>query len=132
MMVRLGNAVATLLLVDDEAAIRELLTEFLVGCGHRVVAVAHGREAISWLRRTGDLPDAVLTDITMPEMDGLELITALKGLCPHVPVIAMSGAVTGGYLPLARRLGACRVLAKPFRLHELEQRLEEVLTQSVA
>lgn len=123
---------ATLLVVEDEASIRELLAEFLVGCGHRVVAVDHGREALAWLRCADEQPEAVLTDIAMPEMDGLELIAALRGLCPQVPVIAMSGSTTGGYLALARRLGAQAVLAKPFRFQELERLLEEALAQSVA
>lgn len=128
----LGCVMATLLLVEDEPSIRELLAEFLEGCGHRTVAVDHGREALAWLRRTDVWPDTILTDIAMPEMDGLELLAALKGLCPQVPVIAMSGSTTGGYLALARRLGAHAVLAKPFRFHELEGLLEEVLAQSVA
>lgn len=123
----LGHVMATLLLVEDEPSIRELLAEFLEGCGHRAVAVDHGREALSWLRGAGELPDAILTDIAMPEMDGLELLAALKGLCPQVPVIAMSGSTTGGYLALARRLGAQAVLAKPFRFQELERLLEEAL-----
>lgn len=122
----------TLLLVEDEASIRELITEFLEGRGHRIIGMDHGREALAWLRSARALPDAILTDIAMPEMDGLELITALKGFCPQVPVMAMSGSTTGGYLALARRLGAQAVLAKPFRFQELERLLEEALAQSVA
>lgn len=123
---------ATLLLVDDEVSIRELLGEFLVSRGHRVVAVGHGREALAWLRRSGEMPEVILTDIAMPEMDGLELIAALRDLLPRVPVIAMSGSTTGGYLDLACRLGAQAVLAKPFRFQELERLLGGVLAQSVA
>lgn len=118
---------ATLLLVEDEASIRELLFEFLVGCGHNVVAVGHGREALAWMDRAPGGPDAVLTDIAMPEMDGLELITTLRGRNPGLPVIAMSGSTAGGYLTLAQRLGARAVLAKPFRFQDLERRLEDLL-----
>jgi len=117
----------TLLLVEDEAPIRNLLVEFLEERGHRVVAVPHGRQALQWLRQGEASCSGILTDITMPEMDGLELLAELRNHWPSLPVIAMTGYTDNGYLTLAQRMGAKAVLTKPFRLQDLDRILSDVL-----
>lgn len=117
---------AHILIVEDERALAEALARYLRSQGHEVRKTASAREAA---RIAGDM-DLVLTDINMPDMDGIELIIELREHCPEVPVIAMSG---GGLfdkrmlLDAAGTLGAVRLLEKPFGLDALEVAVMEVL-----
>lgn len=109
-----------ILLVDDDERIRRMVRQALESRGFSVVEACNGREALGlWEARA---PDLVLTDINMPEMDGIELLLAVLKRSEGVPVVAMSG---GGLIPQelllgnAKLLGAVEVLAKPFTLPEL-------------
>ena len=111
---------ASILLIDDEATLREVLRHALERDGHRVLEAANGKEALEVSR--GVALDLVVTDIVMPEMDGIEVILALAERNPGLPVVAMSG---GGLFPKelllsnAHILGAVSTLAKPFEIDEL-------------
>jgi CheY-like chemotaxis protein len=108
-----------ILLVEDEADLRDVLREFLQHTGYTVHAVAHGRAAIQHLAKNA--PRLVVTDIFMPEADGFELLSELRRSHPQIPVVAMSGSMLGDtklYLNTARYLGAQSTLAKPFALRE--------------
>lgn len=124
-----GAAVAPLILVaEDEAPIRELLQCVLEQAGYRVVAAADGRSALRLLAQ--QRPDVILTDLCMPETDGMEFLLELRRRGTGVPVIAMSGGVNSnmaGMLHTAELLGARRTLAKPFALPALVQAVQEVL-----
>jgi CheY-like chemotaxis protein len=104
-----------ILVVDDEEDMRELLRLRLVAAGHRVATASNGREAVRILGL--ERFDLVLTDILMPEEDGLELIAAIRASQPDMPIIAMSG---GGrksqidHLQAAGTFGAKALLEKPF------------------
>ena len=103
----------TVLVVDDDPAIRELLSMALEGDGYRVVCARNGRDALAKVRR--DPPDAILLDIMMPTMDGwcfLKEHRTLSAEC-RAPVLVMT-AVGGSCM--ARQLGARDFLAKPFDL----------------
>ena len=109
-------AALDVLVVDDEAKIRSLLTQWLEHEGHQVTCAANGIEAAA-ISEAKEF-DLVITDMLMPESDGVELITNIKKTRPKVRVLAMSG---GGRvldpedcLRLAQGLGARAVLAKPF------------------
>lgn len=111
---------ARILVIDDEAPIRRLLSQALASAGHEVLEAADGREA---LRIHQDRPsDLVITDILMPEQDGLEVIMALRRDTPGLKIIAMSG---GGMfqqeaaLQMAAPLGALATLRKPFDILSL-------------
>jgi two-component system, chemotaxis family, chemotaxis protein CheY len=114
------------LLVDDDQAVRESIALVLTGAGFTVEEAGNGMEA---MRRLGEqVPDLVVTDILMPQKEGIECIREIRGLAPNVPVIAMSGGGGGqaDYLRMAALLGAAAVLAKPFdpmELVELARRL---------
>lgn len=115
-----GTVMAQVLVIDDDAAVRATVVRALERAGHRVRAASNGKDA---LRVMADAtPDLVVTDINMPEMDGIEVIGDLRARTPPVPVVAMSG---GGELPkelllrTAGALGAVRSLPKPFTLEEL-------------
>lgn len=104
---------ASILIVDDNAAVREVLRVGLEAAGHTVREAKNGREGIRAFRN--EPCDLVITDIYMPERDGLELIEALRRTHPKVKILAMSGASgTMDYLNKARSLGAATVIRKPF------------------
>jgi CheY-like chemotaxis protein len=122
--------VATILLVEDDDAVREILRKALVSAGHEVEEAANGDLAIAAYRRRSS--NLVITDLVMPEKDGLEAIIELRRLDPAVKIIAMSG---GGrtlgpgqlYLESARLFGALRILAKPFTPAALLTAVADVL-----
>jgi CheY-like chemotaxis protein len=110
--------VARILVVDDRADERNLVQEMLVSTGHEVVCASNGREALQQQRANS--ADLIITDLFMPELDGVETILALRHEFPSVKIVAMSGNVAGDtMLSVARRLGAVEVLEKPFTLEQL-------------
>jgi len=103
-----------ILLVEDESSIRTLLRIFLESLGCVVIEAKNGREG---LKRYQELPvDAVISDIYMPEMNGLELIKAIHHDDPMAVIISMSADPE--QLSLARDLGAQKTITKPFDLDE--------------
>jgi CheY-like chemotaxis protein len=119
----------SILVVDDEPDIRDLLGRMLKASGHEVVCVGNGLEAAKAM--TQQPIDVVLTDLLMPDKDGIELITELKRKYPAVRIVAMSGGghvPRGQYLHLAKGLGAHALLAKPFERQELLDVIESVQT----
>lgn len=104
-----------ILLVDDDALLRDALHETLVRAGYEVEDASGGTEALKAFRRQPH--DLVITDIVMVDGEGLDMIRALRKLDAHIKIIAMSGGGLGksaDYLNLADKFGATRVLAKPF------------------
>ncbi|MFT3781207.1 MAG: response regulator [Nibricoccus sp.] len=116
---------ARVLVVDDDEQFRAVLVRVLLKCAHEVKEARNGREALVLFSEF--IPDIVVTDIMMPEKDGLELVPALRRQKSPVKIIACSG---GGHvaaeelLHLARLLGADRVLFKPFALGDLTSAIE--------
>jgi len=105
------------LVVDDDAQVLSFLSSLLEGEGYRVFQAADGKQALAKCRE--DLPDLVITDLVMPEQEGLETIHAMRRDWPQIRVIAMSGALGGAYLELARKMGADAVMRKPFESGEI-------------
>ena len=122
---------ARILLIDDDDLLRRSLRLGLSRVGHTVVLVTNGKEAMESL--SGDPPDLILTDVVMPEMDGMEVIMEVRHRFPNLPIIAMSG---GGsvdsecYLNMARQLGSRKVLRKPFSMPELIDAINALLGPS--
>ncbi len=108
-----------LLVVDDEDTVRNVVAHLGRMLGFEVVAVADGRQAELALARAPF--DAIVTDVFMPEKDGLELIREQRRLRPGTLIIAMSGGGQFGFdsLKTAEFLGATHVLHKPFGIDEL-------------
>lgn len=109
---------AKILLIDDHEPIRALLRTVLEGAGHEVSEATNGRDGLALYReRPADL---VITDIAMPEMNGLDLIIELTRGYLNVKVIAMSGDYgKDANLDAAKFLGARRTLQKPFTIEKL-------------
>jgi CheY-like chemotaxis protein len=111
--------VTRILVVDDDPALREALRSFLVGEDYVVQEATSGTAALAHYRR--EPSDLVITDLLMPDMEGLELIRALRRHNPAVKIIAMSGGSAGiaaNYLKVAMKFGAGWGLAKPFSRQE--------------
>ncbi len=102
---------ARILVADDEAGVRSFLRAALEQNGYEVIEAADGRQALKQAR-TG-WADVVITDLVMPEQEGIETIRALRREAPSVGIIAISGAFQGLYLEMAEMLGANAALAKP-------------------
>lgn len=116
----------TILLVEDDDGERTLIRSALEAAGYQVQEARNGTEALHQYRLAPT--DLVITDILMPEKDGLEIIWALTREFPDVPIIAMNmNDETLDYLRLARFFGADRVLRKPFLMDELLKMVREEL-----
>ncbi|OVE79199.1 hypothetical protein BVY01_03115 [bacterium I07] len=126
-----GSQLARILIIDDEDDIRDVLTRFLQLCGYEVFVAADGRLNPSV---EDEMPvDLVVTDIIMPNNEGIETIRKFRLDYPDMKIIAMSG---GGsieaekYLLLAEKLGAYATLRKPFKLEEFNKLVIQSLSKS--
>ena len=119
---------AHILLVDDDRQFRDMLKAMLERLDHKVVTAQDGNEA---LERYSELkPDLVITDLIMPEREGLETIRALTSGDADVRIIAMSGGGRSSpatFLKIARAMGAAAVLPKPFSFDQLSTAIETAL-----
>ncbi len=102
----------TILVVDDEDSIRVLFRELLAAEGYRVLVASDGRQACELLHQGVNL-DLVITDLVMPNQEGIETIRAIRQQFPHVRILAISGAFGGKFLRMAKLLGADATLSKP-------------------
>jgi len=118
---------ARILVIDDDDQLRGLLLRVLQRAGHDVHGAGNGREGEEICASFP--PDVVVTDIVMPEQEGIETIVSLRRGTPGLPIIAMSGGAiygSGEYLEIARRLGAT-TLRKPFLPQDLVDAVERAL-----
>ena len=117
------------LVIEDDEFFREALQQMLLKEGHKVTASNDGAEALSMLERVR--PDLIITDILMPNMDGMEFIMELIRQSNDTPLIAMSGgrrSITSAFnLESARLLGVKVTLSKPFTHTALRTALHEAL-----
>jgi DNA-binding response OmpR family regulator len=116
---------ARILVVDDEAGVRGFLRAVLKQGGCEVIEAADGKQALQEVR-AGQV-DLVITDLVMPEQEGLETIRALRREAPGVGIIAISGAFAGQFLKVAQLLGADAALSKPVSNELLLAKVAEVL-----
>jgi CheY-like chemotaxis protein len=119
----------TILIVDDDELFRTMLEAMLAKEGHQVLTASTGSEALARLESTS--PDLIMTDILMPDGDGIELITALNQQQRGIPIIAMSGgrrAISLEFnLESAALMGVKATLPKPFTRDSLRQALADAL-----
>jgi CheY-like chemotaxis protein len=109
----------TVLVVDDESAVRQAVDEVLTSRGYEVLLAASGPEALATLETI--TPDVVLLDVTMPGMDGVEVLRRIVARHPSLPVIMVTGHVDIGRIATLLALGAVDYVPKPFDLTSLEQ-----------
>lgn len=116
-----------ILVVEDEESLRDVMQKLLTRGGYDVECAGNGREALVKIRAR--VPDLVITDLIMPDMEGLETIGILRKEFPSLPIVATSGGGRCGpqdYLLLAAKFGAAKVLPKPFTQEQLMGVVAEV------
>jgi DNA-binding response OmpR family regulator len=122
-----------ILVVNDEEALREIFVDALQAAGYRAMSACDGARALKVLAK--ERVDLLMTDILMPEVDGMELIMQARKAHPRLKVLAMSG---GGrtsaevLINIARHLGVQRTLEKPFDPAILLREIEALVGPSVA
>ena len=119
---------ACILIVEDDRDLREMLKTSLLKRKFAVLEASNGKEALTRFKPA--MTDLVITDLIMPDEDGLKVIMKIKEIKPSIKVIAISGggkAGPGNYLNLAKALGADEVFSKPFSVHDLFNKIDELL-----
>jgi DNA-binding response OmpR family regulator len=122
---------ACILIVEDDKDLREMLKTSLVKRKYMVLEASNGKEAL--IRFKPSITDLLITDLIMPDEDGLKVIMKIKSIKPSVKIIAISGggkAGPGNYLNLAKALGADEIFPKPFSLSDLLKKIDELLDNS--
>ncbi|MEM9157473.1 MAG: response regulator [Verrucomicrobiota bacterium] len=117
-----------ILIIDDDESLLRAMRITLEKRGHEIFEASNGRDGIR-VADTNEL-DLVVSDIVMPEVEGLETIRALRHKFPSLPIIGVSGAGRSGmanYLEMAAFMGAVRTLRKPFELCEFRDAIASVL-----
>ncbi len=118
---------SSVLLIDDDDLLRETIQRRLQRSGYEVICATNGREGLALFREHH--PEVLITDMVMPEQEGLETLMALRGELGQTQVIAMSGGVFDQHadvmLSVAKHMGAHHVLQKPFKFRELLKLLQE-------
>ena len=123
---------AKILIIDDEKPIREALSALAIAAGHEPLCAADGRQGMA--KFASFQPDLVITDILMPEQEGVETINELRKLSPDLPIIAISGGGRAGsmsFLKIAERFGANRTIAKPFAASVIMAAFNDLLPKPV-
>jgi CheY-like chemotaxis protein len=119
---------SVILIIEDNRELREMLKTALLRKDYTVLEAENGKEALIHFKP--GVTDLVITDLIMPEEDGLEVIMKIRELKPGIKVIAISGGGKAGpasYLNLAKALGADAIFSKPFSTNDLILKIEEML-----
>lgn len=118
---------ARILLIDDEATVRATLRDMLEEAGHEVLEAGDGDEGLAVL--DANTADAVITDLIMPQKEGIETIREVRARFPTMKILAISGGSAGhmDYLEFAQKLGADKVMSKPLDFDELAQAVSALL-----
>jgi two-component system response regulator PilR (NtrC family) len=115
------------LVVDDEQGMREFLTALLEKQGHRVTAAADGERALQLVAE--QTPDLVISDLRMPNVDGIGLLAGIRKQHPELPVILITAYASSDSAIQAMRLGADDYITKPFRIEEIRLVVEKALAR---
>jgi two-component system, cell cycle sensor histidine kinase and response regulator CckA len=127
-----ATAPVTILVVEDEPAVRRLACQVLQRHGYLTVEAGDGKEALAVLSATATPIGLVLTDIRMPNLNGLELERLVRERWPAIPVLLMSGEITREWVVEVVHDPTVRLLRKPFTAEALLEALHEMLHSSAA
>ncbi len=119
---------ACILVVEDDKDLREMLKASLIKRKYMVLEASNGKEAL--IRFNPAITDLIITDLIMPDEDGLKVIMKIKSIKPSIRIIAISGGGKAGpvnYLNMAKTLGADEIFPKPFSLADLLKKIDELL-----
>lgn len=122
---------AKILIIDDDTLFRGMLLDLLANKGHEILEADDGSTGFELFKKTN--PNLVITDILMPEKEGMQTIREMRKMSPEIKIIALSGGGTHpdglGYLEMALELGANHSFPKPFKTKDFLQKVEELTTQ---
>jgi CheY-like chemotaxis protein len=122
--------VVTVAIIEDDEDFREVLAGMVQAAGHSPILIPTGEKLLETVAATAS--DVLVTDVLMPEVDGIEVIRAVKSRNPKARIIAISGGTAKMPAPIGLKLseafGADRVLFKPFTRTELSSAIDEVLS----
>src|SRR6266576_2169982 len=124
----LASRPRTILLVEDESLVRDVMDEVLQSVGYRVLKMQSAEEALEFYKQSGEEPDLLLTDIVMPGRNGRDLARELRKQRPIMKTIFMSGYGEGVALLGAERTAHVFYLSKPFSMPGLLRKIEEVFS----
>ncbi len=119
----------TILIVDDDSMVRKMLVQAFQNDDYNILEASNGKSALRIFR--DEKIDVVLTDIVMPDMEGIETIRELRKINLDVKIIAFSGGGSlspEGYLKIAASMGARYTFQKPFAINELKEAVKELLS----
>src|ERR1700674_4797654 len=117
-----------ILVIDDDVIVRKTITRLLEDGGYKVMSAEDGLRGMAMFR--SEQPDLVITDIIMPEQEGIQTITEMRNAKPDAKIIAISGSGRFGdadFLKMAQSLGAMDIVSKPFDADELLTIVENCL-----
>jgi len=118
-----------ILVIDDDKEVRELICIMLRSEGYEVFEASNGSEGIKVIKKEPEF-DIVITDLIMPEKEGIETISEIRNEYPNIKILAISGGGKGGtlnYLTIAKGMGADSTLGKPFVKQELIEAIQGLL-----
>lgn len=118
----------TIIIAEDDAAMRQFLTTALTRAGHSVQSFSDGALAFDHLKNLGHTADLLLTDIVMPGMDGIELASRARALRPTLPILYITGFGVSAPGRLPTDAGAAQILSKPLHLNHLLAEVERHLS----
>ena len=113
------SANVAVLIVDDEALIRWALAEMLIAEGYFVLEAGDGKGALAALRNRLEPVDVIMLDYRLPDSNGLQLLTAIRGLSPHSRVVMMTAYGSQEIVAEALKLGAVCVVNKPIEMDDV-------------
>lgn len=119
----------SILVIDDDGAILDMISWMLKKEGYKALTATDGKEGMRTIKNTPEI-DLVITDLLMPEKEGIETISELKKGFPQIKILAISGGGIGStetYLSIAKKLGADLTLKKPFTKRDLVESVQKLL-----
>ena len=120
---------AVIMLVDDEPSMLSILKDLVSKDGHQILLAQDGLEASQLFKQK--VPDLVITDILMPNKEGLEFISEIRAAHPNIKIIAYTGGGSSdpqNFLEFAKGMGADKVFSKPVPLAKLREEITQLLT----
>ena len=117
-----------ILVIDDDPTVQNVFGQYLRTAGYEVLVAGNGREGVALIR--SEFPDLVITDILMPEMDGLEILLQIRNEKVGIPIIAISGGMRAlpiNFLHQAKLFGARHVFEKPVPLKVLHNAVTDLI-----
>jgi DNA-binding response OmpR family regulator len=122
------NSTKNILIVDDDEMIREYVKEVLLFNDFKVDQAENGKQGMKKVFK--NMPDLVITDIIMPEMEGISFIRELRSYNKNLPIVAMTSNINGRmeeFLELSSQLGADSILRKPIKSNELLEAINNLI-----